>query len=144
MFVIFCEYCFTHIVAPEIQAVHSEITITAPNTAILSCTATAKPQATILWISSNEITLGNIKYLVNSSSNGTCSHLSISQCVSSSTLQILNTRVVDSGEYTCVASNEVGNGSANIQLTIQGVMIIVHACSSLLYILYCMCSECAI
>ena len=44
-----------------------------------------------------------------------------SQCVSSSTLQILNTRAVDSGEYTCVASNEVGNDTVTAQLIIDGM-----------------------
>jgi len=72
----------------------------------------------------NEIVPDDSNHFVNSSSNGTCSYLSTSQCITSSTLQIVSTTAVDSGEYTCVASNEVGNGSTNIQLVIQGVTII--------------------
>ena len=41
-------------------------------------------------------------------------------CNSSSTLQILNTRAVDSGEYTCVANNDFGRDMASAQLTVNG------------------------
>jgi len=41
-------------------------------------------------------------------------------CNSSSTLQILNTRAVDSGEYTCVAVNTIKGDTASAQLTVNG------------------------
>jgi len=41
-------------------------------------------------------------------------------CNSSSMLQILNTRAVDSGEYTCVATNNIGRDVASAQLIVNG------------------------
>ena len=45
-----------------------------------------------------------------------------SQCVSSSTLQILNTRAVDSGEYTCIATNEAGRNIETANLIVNGMI----------------------
>ena len=43
-----------------------------------------------------------------------------SECVSSSRLEILKTRAVDSGEYTCVASSVAGTDSASTSLIVNG------------------------
>ncbi|XP_065892549.1 peroxidasin-like [Dysidea avara] len=90
----------------------------------LTCIAIAKPQATIYWIKNMKTVIGNhLGRMVSNSVMGNCTITDPpSQCVSSSTLQILNTRAVDSGEYTCVASNEVGNDTVTAQLIIDGLM----------------------
>jgi len=41
-------------------------------------------------------------------------------CNASSTLQIFNTRANDSGEYTCVASNDIGSDVSSANLTVNG------------------------
>ena len=67
------------------------------------------------------ITGSQLRSVVTNSTIGNCSITDpLSQCVSSSTLQILNTRVVDSGEYTCVATNEAGSDTATVQLIVDG------------------------
>lgn len=72
----------------------------------------------------NEIVPDNSNHFANSSSNGMCSYLSISQCVSSSTLQIVSTTAVDSGEYTCVANNVAGSDAGTAQLIVNGKLFI--------------------
>ena len=94
-----------------------------------TCTATGKPQAVISWlinnnemISNNSLSDGGISVIITNSIIGNCNITDPpSQCVSSSTLQILNTRAVDSGEYTCVASNGVGSATAKLHLTVIGM-----------------------
>ena len=107
-------------VVPDIQVDPKENTVTASNTVMFTCMVTAKPQVLVYW-TRNEVVLNeSMQYLITSTVTGNCSSGSTSQCVSSSTLQILNTRVVDSGEYTCVAINVAGNDSTSILLDVHG------------------------
>ena len=82
-----------------------------------TCTAIAKPRAVVNWFRNNSLLMQsfyneNHIVIITNSMVGNCSITDFpSQCVSSSTLQILNARAVDSGEYTCVAINEAGSDS---------------------------------
>ena len=93
-------------------------------------TATGTPRAVISWlrnnnvlISSNSLSDGGVPVIITNSTIGNCSITDPpSQCVSSSTLQILNTRAVDSGEYTCVATNEAGRDTEAANLIVNGII----------------------
>jgi len=115
-------------VFPSIQVYPVKHTATAPITIIFTCTSTAKPQASVYWMRNGVVLSESTQYLINYTLNGSCSSGSINQCVSSSRLEILNTRAIDSGEYTCVAANGVGRESANVLLTIQGIPLQCRLC----------------
>ena len=117
------------------------ITLLPTNTIVISgedvnftCTATGKPQAVISWlrnynevISNNSLSDGGVPIIIANSAIGSCSITDPpSQCVSSSTLQILKTRAVDSGEYTCVANNVAGSDEAMITLIVNGIVLSLH------------------
>ena len=98
-----------------------------------SCVTTGTPQAVISWlrnnnvlISSNSLSDGGVPVVISNSVMGNCTITDPpSQCVSSSTLQILNTRAVDSGEYTCIASNEVGRDTAIFNVIVNGTSVYI-------------------
>ena len=70
----------------------------------------------------NSLSDGGVPVIITNSIMGNCTITDPpSQCVSSSTLQILNTRAVYSGEYTCVATNEEGIDSTSSFLDIHGI-----------------------
>jgi len=48
----------------------------------------------------------------------------LSQCVSYSTLQISDSRTVDSGEYTCTATNVAGKDESTMSLIVNGDSLI--------------------
>ena len=92
-----------------------------------TCAATGKPRPAISWfrndskLLTNHLSGGGIPVVITNSVMGNCTITDPpSQCVSSSTLQILNTRAVDSGEYTCIASNEAGSDTVMINLIVNG------------------------
>ena len=45
-----------------------------------------------------------------------------------STLQILNTLAIDTGTYTCVATNAAGSDTASAELAVNCMLIIYLAC----------------
>jgi len=109
-------------VFPDIEIHPIKDLVTAPNAVIFTCMVTAKPQA-LVYLTRNNLTLSeSMRYLINSTLTGNCFSGSISECVSSSTLQILNTRAADSGEYTCVATNEAGSDSRSSFLDVHGTI----------------------
>ena len=98
----------------------SDQTVLSPDTVSFKCSSTGRPRADIYWISKDNIVISNTteKFVISTYAIGNCN---ISDpCMSSSTLQILNTRAVDSGEYTCVATNIVGNYSSTTILIVNG------------------------
>ena len=115
-------------VVPVIMQPPVHRNITSGEVVNFTCTATGKPQAVISWlrnnnevISSNSLSDGGVPVIITSSIMGNCTITDPpSQCVSSSRLQILNTRAVDSGEYTCVANNVAGMDDGTAQLIVNG------------------------
>ena len=98
----------------------SDQTVLSPDTVSFKCSSAGRPRADIYWISKDNIVISNTteKFVISTYAIGNCN---ISDpCMSSSTLQILNTRAVDSGEYTCVATNIVGNYSSTTILIVNG------------------------
>ena len=116
-------------VVPIITQPPTNTTVTSGEVVNFTCTATGKPRAVISWlrnnnevISNNSLSDGGVPVIITNSIMGNCTITDPpSQCVSSSTLQILNTRAVDSGEYTCVANNQAGNDKMMIALVVNGI-----------------------
>jgi len=112
---------------PVISQPPEERTVTSNDNVTFVCTVTSKPQAIIYWIRNNTVLISNISlsdggvpFVITISTIGNCTPSnSPSQCASSSTLQILSTRAVDSGEYTCVATNKAGSDTATVQLIVN-------------------------
>ena len=94
------------------------------------CTTLAKPQASIKWIKNGK-TLTNMsdeynitKVCVTGSTKGSCNITDpLSECESSSTLEILNTKPDDSGNYICNVSNEAGYVETNAHLSVDGICV---------------------
>ena len=115
--------------------------ITSGEDVNFTCTATGKPRAVISWlrnnnevISNNSLSDGGVPVIITNSTIGNCSITDPpSQCVSSSTLQILNATVHDNGKYTCIAANEVGTISSSVRLMINGNYIIYFLLEKLGY-----------
>jgi len=101
----------------------SDQTVLSPDAASFNCTSTGKPRADIYWINKENIVISNSteKYILSKYTIGNCTITDPpSQCVLFSTLRILNTKAVDSGEYTCVANNVIGNYSSTTALIVNG------------------------
>ena len=99
--------------------------IISPNTAVLNCSATAKPLAEIQWIR-NGITLtdNTTKFTLINIIQGPCYITSpLSECLLTSILEITNTLPQDGGEYMCVASNPAGNDMETVLLTVNGTYV---------------------
>jgi len=75
--------------------------------------------------------------IITNSTIGNCSITDPpSQCVSSNTLQILNTRVVDSREYTCVATNEAGSDAMTASLIVNGKIFCIITLKCIKFVCY--------
>ena len=115
-------------VPPHFTVPPTNATITSGEDVNFTCTATGKPRAVISWlrnnnevINNNSLSDGGVPVIITNSAIGNCSITDPpSQCVSSSTLQILKTRAVDSGEYSCVANNVAGSDAGAAQLIVNG------------------------
>ena len=111
------------VVLPVITIPPDDQTVLSPEVASFNCSSTGKPRVDMYWIDRDNVLINDTtdKYILSTYTIGNCTITDPpSQCVSSSTLQILNTRTVDSGEYTCVVTNEVGNYSSSTILIVNG------------------------
>ena len=120
------------VVIPNIMELPS-LSVTSLTSVPIACTTTGKPRAVISWfrnnneVMNNSLSDGGVPVIITNSIMGNCTITDPpSQCVSSSTLQILNTRSVDSGEYTCVATNVAGSDDGTAKLIVNGEWICVE------------------
>ena len=120
---------FVHSVAvPNITELPTNTTVTSGEDVNFTCTATGKPRAVISWLRNNNevknnssLSDGGVPVIITNSTMGNCTMTDpCSECVSSSRLEILKTRAVDSGEYTCVASNVAGRDDEITILVVNG------------------------
>lgn len=91
------------------------------NTAEFYCNAIAKPAASIRWLRNGSIlSRPQIRVTHSTDSNDCNDDNPNNRCTSYSVLQIFNTRLADSGQYVCSASNTYGSDSRSVSLTVQG------------------------
>jgi len=84
------------------------------------CSATGYPQPVIYWMrEGSNISTTNKYEIASKAQQGDC--LIFAGCETSLRLNILNTEPVDSGQYTCVASNSAGIDTRVIELTTNGI-----------------------
>ena len=89
------------------------------------CNATGYPQPMVYWIREGSNISTTDKYeIMTTTQHGDCPI--IAGCETSVTLNILNTEPVDSGEYTCVASNSAGTKTRVIELTTNGMYVVSY------------------
>ena len=103
----------------------SQVSMAAINVTF-TCVANANPRAIIQWSFNGNVlrnmsdTDGSRYYIINEI-EGNCSVTDPpSQCERSSTLDIVNTELADSGIYTCNASNAAGADTVSAKLTVTG------------------------
>ena len=91
------------------------------------CSATGKPIPTIKWLRYNLQLDSSVQpqFTITYSTEGSvCGKQDLpTLCNSSSRLEILNSRAVDSGEYSCVATNNFGSDMASAELTVNGKLV---------------------
>ena len=91
-----------------------------------TCVANANPRAIIQWSFNGNVLrsmsdIDGSRYYITNEIEGNCSVTDPpSQCETSSTLEIVNTQLADSGEYTCNASNAGGADTVSANLTVTG------------------------
>ena len=123
-------------VLPNITLPPTNATVTSDEDVNFTCTVTGKPRAVISWlrnnnevISNKSLSDGGVPVIITNSIMGNCTITDPpSQCVSSSRLQILNTRAVDSGKYTCVATNVAGRDEIIFVLIVNGNIFVIYIC----------------
>ena len=87
---------------------------TEGDTVALACTATAKPFATIQWYKDGiELTNGSLTSIYNEQFEGN------GLLFTTSILEVCSVGSEDSGTYSCVASNFVGNDSVEFDVLVQ-------------------------
>ena len=100
------------LVAANITEMPVNQTVTSPDDATFSCTASGLPRPNITWTSPDSVTLVsgvNDTTITEDDSGGERSLVS--------TLYIINASPSSSGEYTCNADNTVGRGDTLIMAT---------------------------
>ena len=106
-----------------------EFTITEGSNGSISCTATGYPPPTVVWQNSDGSSLSNMRLVSGSevmSSTGVGNVTSVSV-----ELMVTGTMRVDTGMYTCSASNIVSNDSdVTVTLTIPCKLISTQYCTS--------------
>jgi len=89
------------------------------------CNATGYPQPVVYWVRNGSNISTTDKYEITSTTQqGNC--LIFAGYETSVTLNILNTEPIDSGEYTCVASNSAGTKTRVIELTTNGMYVVSY------------------
>ena len=94
----------------------------------MNCNVTAKPLTTIKWFRHNKelishytLSDGGVPVIITNNAMEDCTiDSSLSQCVSSSTLQISDSRTADSGDYMCTAANVAGKDEEILSLLVNG------------------------
>ena len=133
-------YCFNISVNP-VTTIHpmSQISMAATNVTF-TCVANANPRAIIQWsfngnVLRNTSDIDGSRYYIINEIEGNCSVTDPpSQCEASSTLEIVNTQLADSGEYTCNASNAAGADTVSANLTVTSKFIIIYRYFNILMI----------
>ena len=99
-----------YIVVPSIILSDSEEALIVTEGANITCTATGYPVPNILWLNDNRTVVDEDRLVgVMAEGVGNLSVVSVSLII----------RRNDSGLYTCVASNSVGNDSHIINIIVQ-------------------------
>jgi len=98
-----------------------EFTITEGSDGSIVCTATGYPPPTVVWQNSDGSSLSNVRLISGSevmSSTGVGNETSVSV-----ELMVTEAMRVDTGMYTCSASNIINSITRNINITVQSKLV---------------------
>ena len=97
------------IVPPEIEDDHimQEIEVINGDSVILSCEVSGVPEPTIKWTKNNE----SYSFVL---------HSNLRVMDGGKKLEVINTQIVDSGRYSCIASNDAGSSIKDFLVTVNG------------------------
>jgi len=111
--------CLCVLVSPNITTPveGQEFTITEGNDGSITCTAIGYPPPTVVWRNSDGSSLSNVRLVSGSevmSSTGVGNETNV-------TVELIVTGAmrVDTGMYTCVPTNILGNDTVTVNITIQ-------------------------
>ena len=90
---------------PNIDYVSPDKQVVSPTTDVIECVTSGNPDPLVEWVFQNETltSLNSTSYFVNNRA-------------------INITSVRDAGVYTCVASNDYGQVSSSLNITVQGIV----------------------
>ena len=113
---------FYNVVVSVITTPPTDLTVVSPKSATFNCTAIANPRAVIQWTRNGIVLNGTVgNFVISYSTEGDCIITDPpSDCVITSTLDIINTVPNNSGEYVCTAINAAGNETASVSLIVHG------------------------
>ena len=97
-----------HVVAPVVEQDPTDVSVVAPDPVTLMCTARGEPLPVIVWI--KEANGTQTEYSV--SENGLEISTVQSASTTTSTFTIGPTDLADTGNYSCVAGNLLGNSTS--------------------------------
>ena len=112
-----------HAASPIITTELSNYNISHQNAVGLTCTSIGVPLPTIQWWKQTEF---DGLVLLNSSSHIILNHTISGTGEVTSNIYILQSKVSDSGNYTCVAQNDVGVASSTAVLDVLGEILLYH------------------
>jgi len=105
----------------HIQVFPPVIRVVTPSAVTFTCRTTAEFPTNIYWIRYGTRIVNSNKYIMTFLPDAeNCSVSTVGQCVSSSTLQILDTNVSDNGLYTCYGTSDVENATTTVELAVNG------------------------
>jgi len=103
---------FIHSVPPEIAAPSSDVVVNVSETAVIDCRATGTPSPAVQWLVNGQpLDRTDQRYYIARDGR---------------TLRITDTRVADSGTYTCLAQNSVGAAERHFNLDVLGMRLIIY------------------
>ena len=103
------------------------IRVATPSAVTFTCMTTAEFSTNIYWIRHETRIVNNHKYIMTFSLDAeNCSVSAVGQCVSSSTLEILDADVSDNGLYICYGTSDVENTTVTVELVVNGNMINIY------------------
>ena len=97
--------CFISLVPPRVMTAREEVIVEQGKSEVLVCDVRGTPSPSIVWLKDGV-------------------RISASDRVESERLTIESARLVDDGEYTCVATNKGGSNNITIQLIVHCKIVI--------------------
>jgi roundabout axon guidance receptor 2 len=106
-------------VPPTIEGLPSELTAVEDTDIVLRCSASGTPQPTVRWLRfGRQIDADQRKYVV----------------MDNGSLAILNVKESDSGDYTCMATNDIGRPAVKtVTVNFQGTPFVFKGSMTIFY-----------
>ena len=113
-----------HAVVPSVSIIPNQLDLMLHTNATITCHVMAKPLANIKWwLNGRSLNETARKYEINFIISGNCNLTEHpGKCVASGTITIFNFVPLDSGTYSCIGHNIIGNETQSTILEYSGKM----------------------